>query len=425
MKELVKQDINFCEYPVWFQDPKQQTTGLVWTDRKGYTYRVGYKTPTKTDIIFLYYLMFKSQQAGWKEKLILSQREILRGCGIAPGKRWADRLKDSLERWKMVGIKFTGTFYDGKDYQTMNFGVIDEWDLEKNTGHLNIRFAPKWLERIKSSNYFRYIDFQQMKSLGSPLTIRLYEILIKSFQGRSEWNIDALKLAAKIPMKEKYVSHIASKITTAVDSINAKTNLNFTMEVKRPKRGQAIFIFRKLTPDKSKKTQQAQTQTIKTTNDQTDGYKALIVLLPDQHQGKKTVREVISKNLRERGVKYTKRNILYTNDQVKQPGRYRTYLVKALLNDWAKGWEEDQDQEATHKKQQESDRQLAISQVREEKRLRELVTEKIQSMSKEELKRIETNTYHELTESEKNLDNTILRTYIRAKVRLFVAQSIA
>jgi len=245
VKELIKQDINFCEYPIWFQDSKQQGAGLVWTDRKGFTYRIGYKMPTKTDVIFLYYLMLRSQQAGWKDELTLTQREILGGCGISPGKRDADRLKDSLERWKMVGIQFSGTFYNGKEYQTMSFGVIDEWDLEKGTGHLNIRFAPKWLEWIKNSDYFRYIDFRQMKSLGSPLATRLYEILIKSFQGRNEWSIDTLKLATKIPMKQKYVADILPKIVKAVDIINAKTDLNITITVKRPQRGQAVITFRK------------------------------------------------------------------------------------------------------------------------------------------------------------------------------------
>ena len=120
-----------------------------------------------------------------------------------------------------------------------------EWDLEKGTGHLNIRFAPKWLEWIKNSDYFRYIDFRQMKSLGSPLATRLYEILIKSFQGRNEWSIDALKLAAKIPMKEEYVADILPKIVKAVDIINAKTDLDITITVKRPQRGQAVITFRK------------------------------------------------------------------------------------------------------------------------------------------------------------------------------------
>jgi len=256
MKELIKQDINFCEYPVWFQDSNEQATGLVWTNRKGYTYRVGYKMPTKTDVIFLYYLMLRSQQSGWKENITLTQREILKGCGLTPGKKPADRLKDSLERWKMVGIKFAGTFYDGKEYQTLSFGVIDEWNLEKGTRHLNVRFAPKWLALIKNSNYFRYIDFRQMKSLGSPLATRLYEILIKSFQGRNKWSIDALKLAAKIPMKEEYVADILPKIIKVVDIINAKTDLNITIIVKRPQRGQAVITFRKH-KTKSEKSHQA------------------------------------------------------------------------------------------------------------------------------------------------------------------------
>ena len=426
MKELVKQDINFYEYPVWFQDQKEAGAGLVWTDRKGFTYRVGYKTPTKTDIIFLYYLMLQSQQAEWKEELTLTQREILRGCGIAPGKKWADRLKDSLERWKMVGIKFTGTFYDGKDYQTMNFGIIDEWDLEKGTGHLNIRFAPKWLEQIKNSNYFRYIDFQQMKSLGSPLAVRLYEILIKSFQGRNEWSINALKLSAKIPMKQKYVAVIIPRITTAVDTINAKTSLNLTLQTKRPKRGQAIFTFRKSKaskPSKPEKTAPPQSCATEITEAQVENCEALIALLPEQHREKNTIHELVAKALDKHGFEYVKQNILYANETAGKS--YRVYLTKSILNNWGKEWQEDKNQEDKHKQHRKAAKQVEADKMREEERLHLSVREHIRVMPQEKINQLRSRAYEELTESEKRLDSTILSACVKAKMRSLVAREIS
>ena len=422
MKELIKQDINFCEHPLWFQDSKEQSIGLVWDDPKGFKIRVGYKIPTKTDIIFLYYLMLRSQQEGWKEKLTLTQREILRGCGISPGKDHAERLKDSLNRWKMMGLEFSGTFYDGKEYQAMSFGIIDEWDLEKGTGHLNIRFAPKWLEQIKNSNYFRYLDFQQMKSIGSPLAIRLYEILNKSFQGRNEWSIDALKLATKIPMKQKYAADISPRITAATDIINAKTSLNLTLTVKRPRRGQAIFVFKKLKSSKPTKPLQTGRCNAETTGAQADSYKTLTALLPAQHRQKKTIREVIIKALSEHDFEYVKRNILYTSETAGK--NYRAYLTKSIMDDWGEGWQEDKDQENESKHQQKVKEQEERNKAKEEKRIHLAVTKRLQIMPPEELTLHKEMAHAELTESEKQLDEVILSACINARIRASMAREL-
>jgi len=55
-RENVKQNINFLEYPLWFQDEVSAANaeqGIVWKDREGFVYRAGYKSPVKTDAIFL------------------------------------------------------------------------------------------------------------------------------------------------------------------------------------------------------------------------------------------------------------------------------------------------------------------------------------------------------------------------------------
>ncbi len=329
VKGLVKQDINFHEYPIWFQNVRQGE-GLIWKDREGFIYRTGYKVPTKTDVIFLYYLMLYSQKHEWTDELTLSQRSILKGCGIEPGKRWADRLKDSLERWEHVGIKFEGTFYNGVGYQTLHFGIIDAWGIEEETKKLWIRFSPEWLLKIKESNFFKYLDFNQIKTLRSPLTLRLYEILIKSFQSRDIWEIDALKLAAKIPMAEKYAADIIPKIQASTNRINEKTSLKLALNVVRIKRGYAKFIFRKL-----------QGKTVDVLSTQSIEYRTLLNLLPKEQQRKKTIQYKIEQKFRKKGAEYVKRNILYANARANK--NYRVFLLKALKEDWGLGWEEDQD----------------------------------------------------------------------------------
>jgi len=330
VKQLVKQDINFLEYPLWMQD-ERLPEGFVWKDRDGFVYRAGYKPPTKTDIIFLLYLLMRSQQEGWKEEMILTQREILTGCGIQPGKSWSERLKDSLERWTNTTVKFAGTFYDGKEYLTMNFNIIEAWKIEKKTKRLSIRFSPEWLTRIRESNFFKLINFDQLKSLRSPLAVRLYELLVKTFQGRDDWSIDAVKLAQKIPMKEEHPAHIVPKIKAAVNRINKKTSLKVHIEIERPKRGKAIFHFRKLVEDKAVELQ---------TKDQEDKeLKRLLKLVKEEFRDRKTIRNTILRMFKKHGVEYVERNIRYANKHA--DGNYRVYLLQALKEDWGAAWWEE------------------------------------------------------------------------------------
>lgn len=181
-KELVKQDMNFLEYPLWFQDCRlaEQEEGSVWehqNQRGLYVYRAGYKMPAKIDYIFLLYLLMQSQKEGWKKDLELTRYQVLRGCGMQPNKKFYERLEDSLKRWKMAGVEFRGTFYDGKSYEILNFGIINDWGLDRHTKKLKIGFNEKWLLKIRNSGFYKMINFEVIKKLRSPLVARLYEII--------------------------------------------------------------------------------------------------------------------------------------------------------------------------------------------------------------------------------------------------------
>lgn len=132
MRHLVKQDINFLDKPLWFQNTESEETGLVWTDLEGYTYRTAYKAPDKVDIIFLYYMLLQVQECGYKTDMEFSRYEILKACNVPTNPQYYQRLNDSLERWTNVSIKFHGTFYDGTDYLSIMFHIIDDFKIKKN-----------------------------------------------------------------------------------------------------------------------------------------------------------------------------------------------------------------------------------------------------------------------------------------------------
>jgi hypothetical protein len=246
MNENVKQDINFLDRPLWMQTTVKDTKEITrWEDPDGYKFECAGYVPGKVDMILLYYLMLESQNRNWDDTLILTRYAILNGCGMAVGKYQKDRLKQALETWKRTTISFSGTFYSGKKYHDMEFGVIDDWAARESDNRLEVRFNRRWIEKIKNSEFFKYVSFTQMKTLRSPLALRLYEILVKSFYKRTAWEIGVMKLAGKIPMTEKYPAHVIPKIKTAAKRITEKTDLGVSVKVKG-KRGDQTFTFSRL-----------------------------------------------------------------------------------------------------------------------------------------------------------------------------------
>lgn len=331
MTESLKQDMNFLEYPLWFQNSRlaaQQDDGYVWRGRESFIYRTGYKPPTKTDYMFLCHLLLTSQQAGWRAEVETTRYEVVKACGMVPGKKSYDRLKDGLTRWKMVGLEFRGVFYDGKDYKIMQFGIIDDWDIEEETKRLRVRFNQKWMVCVKESRFFKFLDFKEIRQLHSPLSIRLYEILIKAFQARNVWQIDARKLARKIPLAKKYPSDIVLKIRAALKRINKYTSLHLSLAVRHPERGRAVLIFKKNKPALNTEKQN------ETSDDVQQKVNNVIALIPNQHRSDKTT-ELVSYWLEKRGVDYVRRNIEYTNERSCKQNGYRGYLANAFEQDWA------------------------------------------------------------------------------------------
>lgn len=245
-REIIRRDPNFLEYPLWFQDEKMATTteGYVWKDARGYTFRAGYRPPTRKDFLYLMYFIMRAQKRGRPPILDgLTRAEVLKACGTQKCAPEYERLEDSLKRWMHVGIEFSGTFYDRKDYHSMNFGIIDSWWIDKKTKKLSIRFNPEWYLFERSSEFFQTIEFNDLVKLSDPLTTRLYEILKKNLSIRSQWQIDSVKLAEKIPMDKKYPSDINPRIKAAINRISAHTEIKIGLEILKLSRGKTTLQF--------------------------------------------------------------------------------------------------------------------------------------------------------------------------------------
>ncbi|MBF0202496.1 MAG: replication initiator protein A [Desulfamplus sp.] len=242
MNDLIKQDINFLDKPIWFQNIRSDGIGFVWTDIEGYEYRSGYFPPDKVDIMILLFLLMKSQKAGYANTLSLSRYEVLKKCGMSPNNIYYKRLEDSLKRWKNVSIEFHGTFYDGKEYSTIGFGILDDYKIDKFTKLITTKFNENWLLKIKESNFFKYVNFEYYKALKRSLSRRLFEILCKTFKGRDEWSIGLVKLGIKLTLSGRtvttkegekqvmYASDVLVAVKPAINEINRLSKQKDTIE---------------------------------------------------------------------------------------------------------------------------------------------------------------------------------------------------
>lgn len=245
MDEIIKQDINFLEFPLWVPRERDQVKVFEMNDLEGYRHVSSSGVPSKVDMMILYFLMLHSQNKGHKRTIKLSMYEVLKGCGINPSRK--ERLRESLDKWMGVNISFSGTFYDNKKYLSLNFHVLDSWKIEEKTkNQVEVVFNEEWLAKIKSSNFFKYVSFAEMKHLRSPVAMRLYEILSKSFYSKDVFQISSDKLVTKLQLSQKYFSEIKRLIIPAVKIISEKTSLNLKLETRSTGKNEGVFIFTKV-----------------------------------------------------------------------------------------------------------------------------------------------------------------------------------
>ncbi len=398
-KEMVKQDINLLEYPLWFQDEceaEKCENGFVWKHPKGFVLRTSFKPPVKTDVVFLFYLLLQSQSQDWKEEFSITRYQVIKGCGLTKDARWYDRLEESLKRWEDVKIEFNDAFYNGREYSTLHFGVIDSWGIDKETKRLRVRFSPEYLSIVKNTAYCRFLDFDQIKALRSPLATRLYQLLIKTFKNRDTWEIDAVLLAEKIPMKKKYPAQIVLEIKPAVNRIYKHTDLKVTVEERKKGRGETILIFTKeAAKPKEKPVEKKAPAFVMPENDE---FKKLVAMLPPERHRQKSLLELVLTWFNKKDFDFVAWNIKYANKRA--IGNYPAYFLKSLQGNFGLVLKEEEEvsKAAASKKHEEvKTREVKLSEAQIKETLESArVHEYLKSLTPGELETVEQEAYAKL-----------------------------
>jgi len=376
--------------PIWYQSGDTlETNGeeITWQDRDGYVYRFGHKLPDKTDVIVLMYLLLQSQKSASGQPIRVSRYRILRSCGLKINSKSYARLMDGLTRWKMVVIEFSGTLHSGKTCRLINFGVIDNWEIDEETKHLKISLSSRFVEMMSGKGLCKHLDFTEFKQLRSPVATRLYEILKESFYTGDLWEIDALDLARQISMKERYPAHIIPKITAAIARINQCKPTTFHLTIREIKRGQVSFCFQISGKNETMKGKQRKKQ-VNIPN--APEIKSLIELLPSDRREQTPILEAILGFQKTHGSEYVARNIHYANRRLTR--NYRSCLLKALHHDQGlarseiktiseKSLRRSQDWEGEIRSNKETDVQQSRKDLPPDSNMRRYIQEYIDSLS--------------------------------------------
>jgi hypothetical protein len=157
-----------------------------------------------------------------------------------------------------------------------------------------------------------------------------------------------------------YPSDLIIKLRPAVNELNNKTELQINLDYNKETH---ICTFTKVKPIDSSNSKNKPEESPLPLED--DRFNALTSLLPPEHQGKKTIHDILDRAYQKHGFDYVARNIKYTNRHCK--GNYRAYLNKALKEDWGLAIEEDEKRKQKLREEEERQREEQKQKEHEEK----------------------------------------------------------
>ena len=260
-KKIIKDDVNFLEYPNWVLDRKDSALVEWQIQKERGTYKIISPNglPKQFDKIVLYFLLYKLyRETRFTKRTITTNRfEIAKSVfnlSKGFGKNKYNRIMDAIRKWSVLSIGFEGLFYTGEEYTERVFHVIESFVLKKNSGELTIHFNEVYIKQLNESKFYKLIDFEQYRKLHKSTSVRLYEVLVKSFINRKTWASDIQLLSEKLTFKKNenaktyYPSDVLRYLKPAVNEINKKTDLRVSLEYNKETK---VCVFTKIEQGKA------------------------------------------------------------------------------------------------------------------------------------------------------------------------------
>ena len=259
-KNIVKQDMNFLEFPLWVTDKRETQSSFVIEVKNGkYFFNANSEIgiPDSFDALILYYFLFISQNKN-SRSITFNKFEICKNLKLPKNSKNYNRIEKSLDIWGGVYIKFEGCFYVGdQKYTSMGFHIFKHKTKEKTGNKHNViekiielEFDRDFSNAICDSKFFKNIDLNLWIALKRPLARRLYEYLLKQFINKGKFSISSEKLFPKIGLNiERYPSDTKKQmnsISVSVRKINEfDTKLDYQFDFYINEEKEFICVFRK------------------------------------------------------------------------------------------------------------------------------------------------------------------------------------
>jgi len=217
----------------------------------------------------------------------------------------------------------------------LQVGWLSSAEYYEGKGLVELEFSPKmkpYLLQLRDA-FIKY-QLKNVMPLRSTYSIRIYELL-KQYEniGKRTFAFDEFRKIIGVSSDKLIRFHDFKKrvLLKSQQDLKNHTDISFTFKVIKAARKVSSLEFN------------IKSQKLTIENDCENGVDIhkLFDLVPDQHRFKKTVQAAIENYLEKQGFDYVKRNIIYTNKELKDQRKYRAYLDKSLKGDWGKGYLED------------------------------------------------------------------------------------
>ncbi len=211
--------------------------------------------PSTLDSKILDYLMLKSQENDWSEKIeIESLRKLCQEVGFGIGKKKIERIKKALEILVNTRIRFENCFIDngtleyieGGDYEVINIGILNDYSIEKTRKKgkprkVSVWFNKNFLALCKHSLGYKLIPYAPIQGLRDT-AYALYKWAWRWFsteKGYGErWIGDGKKLVEwyrnelNSVANYKYPSEVLRRVRSAIKQLNENPKVPFYLQLK-------------------------------------------------------------------------------------------------------------------------------------------------------------------------------------------------
>jgi len=210
----VRRNINTLEFPLWV--PTNKLTTYKTDD---YALQ-GVKLPTSKDINILMFILAKAQSLKTREVSFKSLDQILKGMGVSDASFMYNQLRESLDNWQTVFIRYRKKYvYKGNYITTPDISVLSFKNIHKREPVI-IHFSQEFYNLMEDAPSL-LMSYNIFSNIKRPFAKRLYELLYKIIPDEGEVNISVKNLIKKLPLRYNIKPHkVVLMVSDAINYIN-------------------------------------------------------------------------------------------------------------------------------------------------------------------------------------------------------------